>query len=275
MSSLKAIEKSKFEYLFGMGGGYVLDFTDGSFGIFSAEFDIEIHDDKYRIGGSSKANKLRTFWTLEDDNLVGTVLSSLVDYFIESNPSATTNKAANIDQCRAICQRLLGASPGLAPLKKMATVFNAQHMAEQVRRMESSIHTDPALAIGTAKELIETCCKTILAERGKQVQGSPDIPVLTKEVLKELKLTPDGIPEQARGSDVIKRILRSLGSISNDLAELRGLYGTGHGKHGQVSGLTPRHARLAVSTAAAFCSFLFDTHKDASSRKSVTQIWFR
>jgi len=156
----------------------------------------------------------------------------------------------------------MGATPSLAPLKEVATAFNAKHMSEQVLRMESAIHSDPALAIGTAKELIETCCKTVLAERGKPVQGSPDIPALTKEVLKELKLVPDGVSDQTRGSDTIKRILRSLGSIGNDLAELRGLYGTGHGKHGQAIGLTPRHARLAVATAAAFCAFLFDTHKD-------------
>ena len=51
------------------------------------------------------------------------------------------------------------------------------------RRM---LEDDPSLAIGTAKELIETCCKTILAERGKLVQGTPDIPTLTKETLKEM-----------------------------------------------------------------------------------------
>jgi hypothetical protein len=51
----------------------------------------------------------------------------------------------------------------------------ANHLAEQIRRLESSIETDPSLAIGTAKELIETCCKTILAERGKPVDGTSDV----------------------------------------------------------------------------------------------------
>jgi hypothetical protein len=155
--------------------------------------------------------------------------------------------------------------PLLDDIKETAAVFNAKHMADQIRRMESAVESDPSLAIGTAKELIETCCKTILAERGRPDTGTPDIPTLTKETLKELKLVPNGIPDAARGSDVIKRLLSNLGTIGNGLAELRGLYGTGHGKHGKASGLTPRHAKLAVGAAATLATFLFETHKETGS----------
>ena len=153
-------------------------------------------------------------------------------------------------------------APSLDGIKEHAAEFDAQHLAEQIRRIEQSIESDPALAIGTAKELIETCCKTILAERGKTVVGTPDIPTLTKETLKELKLVPDGVPESARGSDVIKRLLSNLGTIGNGIAELRGLYGTGHGKDGKTQGVKPRHAKLAVGAAATLTTFLFETHKD-------------
>lgn len=155
-------------------------------------------------------------------------------------------------------------SPSLEDIKEAAEVFDAKYMLDQIRRMDSATESDPSLAIGTAKELIETCCKTILAERGKLVPGTPDISTLTKETLKELKLVPEGVPESARGSDVIKRILSNLGTIGNGLAELRGLYGTGHGKHGKSQGLTPRHAKLAVGAAATLATFLFETHKDTA-----------
>lgn len=153
--------------------------------------------------------------------------------------------------------------PSLVGIKHAALVFDSNHMAEQIKRMENAVESDPALAIGTAKELIETCCKTILAERGKPVTGSSDIPALTKQTLKELKLVPEGIAESTRGADVIKRILGSLGSIGNGLAELRGLYGTGHGKHARATGLKTRHAKLAVGAAATLATFLFETHKDS------------
>jgi len=152
--------------------------------------------------------------------------------------------------------------PLLSDIKATAAVFDAQHMHDQIRRMEASVETDPSLAIGTAKELIETCCKTILAERGKPVSGTPDVSTLTKETLKELKLVPEGVPDAARGADVIKRLLSNLGTIGNGLAELRGLYGTGHGKHGSASGLGTRHAKLAVGAAATFTVFLFETHRE-------------
>jgi hypothetical protein len=150
--------------------------------------------------------------------------------------------------------------PSLASIKDTAAVFDAKHMADQIRRMESSVESDPSLAIGTAKELIETCCKTILSERGKPVTGTPDVSTLTKETLKELKLIPEGIHEAKRGADVIKRLLSNLGTIGNGLAELRGLYGTGHGKHGRTIGLGTRHAKLAVGAAATLTVFLFETH---------------
>ena len=155
--------------------------------------------------------------------------------------------------------------PSLDGIKENAAEFDAKHLAEQIRRMEQSIESDPPLAICTAKELIETTCKTILAERGKPVTGTPDIPTLTKETLKELKLVPDSVPDSARGSDVIKRLLSNLGTIGNGIAELRGLYGTGHGEHGQTSGLNARHAKLAVGAAATLTTFLFETHKETKS----------
>ena len=105
-------------------------------------------------------------------------------------------------------------------------------------------------------------CKTILEERGKPVEGTPDIPTLTKALLKELKLVPDGINEAAKGADLVRAVLRSLGTIGNDLGQLRGLYGTGHGKTAKTQGLKPRHARLAVGAAATLVTFLFETHRE-------------
>ncbi len=153
----------------------------------------------------------------------------------------------------------------LNDVKAAAVLFDAHHMAEQISRMEASVDSDPSLAIGTAKELIETCCKTILEERGKTVPDSPDLAKLTKETLKELNLVPEGVADERRGSDVIRRILQNLGAIGNGLAELRGLYGTGHGKHGKATSLKPRHAKLAVGAAATLVTFLFETHLETKS----------
>ncbi len=267
MSSLSLIEKRRLEELFGMSSGYVLDFTDATFGDFLADtVGVDIHAARYQKSGTSKAKKLREFWRLEPDHITGKVILALVEY-AESFASKEWGLRDPIDkdlvvQCKEIGNRLLAGRVNLNPLKESVIVFDAKHLSEQIRRIEQSIDSDPALAIGTAKELIETCCKTILAERGKPVSGCPDIPALTKMTLKELKLVPEGVPESVRGDDVIRRILQNLGTIGNNLAELRGLYGTGHGKHGNEKGLGPRHAKLAVGAAATLATFLFDTHKE-------------
>lgn len=262
MSSLRPSEKSRFEKLFVMNGGYVLNFSDGSFGSFMGEVaDINIHGGDY--GGQSKAKKLRAFWDNEPDELVGKVLLELIDYWEVNFTNKDETEVELANECRAIVQRLLGQPGGLQPLKEQTQVMNMAYLSLQIRRMEQSVNEDPALAIGTAKELIETCCKTILAERGKPVTGTPDMSQLTKETLRELKLVPEGVPDESRGADVIKRILQNLGAIGNGLAELRGIYGTGHGRDGRTKGLSTRHAKLAVGTAATFCLFLFETHKES------------
>lgn len=262
MSSLNMRDKRALENFLGMRSGYVLNFSDRTFGDFVHEaVEVEIHDDKYTIHGSSKATKLRAFWDIESDYLVGRLLNALIEYAKDTAHETTDEDKRNADLCRTISSRLLAGGPSLDDLKQKAKSLDANHLAEQIRRMEDSVETDPSLAIGTAKELIETCCKTILAERGKEISGTPDIPMLTKATLKELNLVPEGIPNAARGADVIKRLLSNLSTVGHGLAELRGLYGTGHGQHGSASGLSTRHAKLAVGAASTLAVFLFETHE--------------
>jgi hypothetical protein len=157
------------------------------------------------------------------------------------------------------------AAARLADAKSIATGFDAKHIHDQIQRIEASIDTDPALAIGTAKELVESCFKTILAERGVEAGKGDDLPQLGKKVLKELKLLPDDVPETAKGADTIRRMLSNMATIVQGLGELRSLYGTGHGKEGRAKGLSPRHARLAVGSASTLVTFIFQTHLETSA----------
>jgi len=262
MSSLTAADRHVLEKFFNMSGGYILNFNDRTFGEFVFEsVGLDIHDQRFTTSGTSKANKLRSLWKIEPDHLVGKLLTDLIDYDETIHNHRDQEDMVSTDKCRQITARLLAGTARLGALKKHAQVMDAKHLAEQVRRLEASVESDPSLAIGTAKELIETCCKTILTARGVTISGTPDVPTLTKTTLKELDLVPEGVHESARGADVIKRLLSNLGTIGNGLAELRGLYGTGHGKHGNASGLSARHARLAVGAAATLVVFLFETHE--------------
>lgn len=61
-------------------------------------------------------------------------------------------------------------------------------MAKQIERLELAVDTDPELAIGTAKELVETCCKSILTKRSVAFTKSDDMGDLTKKLTKASNL---------------------------------------------------------------------------------------
>jgi hypothetical protein len=153
-------------------------------------------------------------------------------------------------------------NPDVDAIRKKLPVANDDYVTQQIRRMQDSIESDPELAIGTAKELIETVCRTILEARGESFDGTADLPQLVKKTSKLLKLTPSDIPETAKASEIIKRLLSNLASIPQGIAELRNPFGTGHGKVAGTKGLLPRHARLAVGTASALAVFLLETHSE-------------
>jgi hypothetical protein len=155
---------------------------------------------------------------------------------------------------------VIGA-PGLATAREVLSGTDATYVAQQITRMESSVINDPDLAIGTAKELVETCCKTILIERGITIPKGADLPQLVKLTSKELQLTPEDIPGEAKAADTIKRLLSNLATITQGIAELRNQYGTGHGKASKAKGLTSRHAKLAVGSASTLAVFLSETHQ--------------
>lgn len=260
MASLTMLEKSKLEELLGMASGYVLNFSDRTFGDLFVELgDIDIHSAAYQGSGTSKAKKLREYWRIESDHAVGSCLEKLIEHY-ESYVVPGDPELVKI--CKGIVSRLLSGTAPLNTLKGSSHTFNRNYISRQIKRMESSIETDPELVIGTAKELIESCCKTVLAERKQHFDRADDIPKLTKATMKVLDLVPEGVNDSAKGAQVIKRLLSNLGTIGHGLAELRGLYGTGHGKYGSAGGLSARHAKLAAGSAATLVTFLFDTHEE-------------
>uniref|UniRef100_UPI004055CA98 abortive infection family protein n=1 Tax=Candidatus Electronema sp. TaxID=2698783 RepID=UPI004055CA98 len=151
--------------------------------------------------------------------------------------------------------------PGISAAKQMLNGLDASYIARQITRMETSVVNDPELAIGTAKELVETCCKSILQERNVEIPNKADLPQLAKLTSKELQLTPNDIPDAAKASETIKRLLSNLATITQGIAELRNQYGTGHGRIGAAGGLTSRHAKLAVGAASTLAVFLMETHQ--------------
>ncbi|WP_437587907.1 abortive infection family protein [Sorangium sp. So ce1000] len=142
------------------------------------------------------------------------------------------------------------------------TAIAGDYINQQITRMNAAADGDPELAIGSAKEFVETVCKSILQERGIDHDEGWDLPKLVKTTMEELKLVPEGVPDQEKAVDTIKRFLGNLSQVTFRLAELRNPYGTGHGKVATTKGLSPRHARLAIGSATTLGTFLYETHQE-------------
>ena len=154
--------------------------------------------------------------------------------------------------------------------------LDTDHLCTYIDRINASVENDPSLAVGSMKELIEATLKTILNGCSYDYDDKQDdIPKLLKKVQKVLKLAPDDVDESRRGSDIIKKVLNNLGSVAVGIAELRNLYGSGHGK-GEKIHITSRHAKLVVSSGTALCNFLLETYELRSSINLMhlkSQLW--
>jgi hypothetical protein len=158
--------------------------------------------------------------------------------------------------------RILPLGEAAVELDHQAQDLLDQHQFnEYVARIKTSIEKDPALAIGSTKELVEAVLKTILEKSGIQYDKNDDVPLLLKKAQKGLKLSPDDIDHAAKGADIIKILLSNLGQIVIKLAELRNFYGTGHGSGQKRKGMDVRHAKLAVNSGIALSVFFLDTFK--------------
>lgn len=106
MANLSFSDKDKFERLFNMGGGYILDFNNREF---KELVFMVIGIDIYSIyTGLSKAKILREIIKSYDNIMVGKLLLEIMEYQ-QSNGLINDTKLFN--ECAAIGQRLIGKSP--------------------------------------------------------------------------------------------------------------------------------------------------------------------
>jgi hypothetical protein len=156
---------------------------------------------------------------------------------------------------------LVGADGVLDDARRIANVLSSGHITAQIARMRANIVSDAPLAIGSAKEFVESLCKGILDARQLARTGKEDFPALvsmTREAL-GLKVNPK--------SDVtLKSMMGALGTMTNSIAELRSQVGTGHGGAPETESPPAGVARLAVNAAVTLGVFLWETHEGSAGQ---------
>ena len=81
MATLTTNEKQVLEKLLQMSGGSVLNFTNRTIEeFFRDDVGVSIYDDRYNYASGSKANRMRGFWQVATDAIVGKSIQKLIGY---------------------------------------------------------------------------------------------------------------------------------------------------------------------------------------------------
>lgn len=130
MAKMDFIEKDYFERLFGMGSGYVLDFSNRSFQEFICSImQIDIYA---KYPGLSKAKILRSIMADYDNVTVGKLLLELMRYMQAKDMIADEDKTT-FRKCVEIGNRLIG---------KNITTKSSTHNEAQVNPKKFVINYD-------------------------------------------------------------------------------------------------------------------------------------
>jgi hypothetical protein len=137
MSSLTVIDKRYLEKFLNMDGGYVLNYSDNSFGTFFHRQAVDIHGPKYQTYGTSKAKKLRAFWDTENDSVVGKVLSAMIDeYEVDCELNKKQMDKELLAKVRGIVARLSGKPQAAATPTQTANDFlNHEFTIPNIQRL--------------------------------------------------------------------------------------------------------------------------------------------
>lgn len=132
MADLSFAERQTLEKGFGMGSGYVLDFSNNTLQEFIFEsVGFNIYDNKYSANGDSKAKRLRAFFSVEPNHIVGTLIANLVEHatvFLESPQSDM------LESCQKIADRLRQGAPVLEVLPPESEESTFRALTKSVRQ---------------------------------------------------------------------------------------------------------------------------------------------
>ena len=139
--------------------------------------------------------------------------------------------------------------------ERIIELLTQEYVNKQIRLMNKSIESNPHLALGISKELIETCCKHILKESEIEINKDWDVAKLVKETNKQIDLMPFEVENIELAKSSIAKILGGFSTIAHGITELRNSYGTGHGHSPEFKTLDGIYVKLAVSASSELAVF--------------------
>ena len=143
----------------------------------------------------------------------------------------------------------------------------AEPIEQQIDAIENALESVPDFAFDLSKTLVESVCKTVLADIGHPADPKWDALKLLRETTNHLSLLPPNHPNPAQTRDSVEKTIRGLLQTIQGLCELRNKFGmASHGRDAFSARLDLRQATLAAQAADAIVAFLYRIHRDALRR---------
>lgn len=152
----------------------------------------------------------------------------------------------------------VGSSPVVLRLDEFERLSQPEVLVTHLERIGENLSKDPAAAIASAKELVESTCKFVLDDFGIAYRKKDDLPDLYRATSKALRIDRDAVPGNRKGSESARKVLQNQGTTVQAMAELRNELGLGHGRTRNSEALE-RHARLAFNASRTVVEFVLQT----------------
>lgn len=190
MAELSYVERANIEAFLGMKSGYVLDFSDRTFGEFVYEATgLDIFAEKYHYASNSKANRLRGFMKVETNYNVGKLLEHLCEYWISKAHTNQINWRADEDlylECLRITERLKSESivEHLEALKPNSDAKDFDLLAKSIK--ESIVKNEPEAALDRLHTFVIKYVRQLCVNHGLSYEKDEPLNSLFGKYVKNL-----------------------------------------------------------------------------------------
>lgn len=154
---------------------------------------------------------------------------------------------------------LNNASLGTDELNNITNELDLDTVQRDLDRALTYLNSDPETAVTSACSTVESVCRTILVEIGKEFPAKKDIKSLYNAVREPLGLAPDKTDIHPIIADDVRKVLSGFATSIEGIGALR-THGSGaHGREKAYPRIDARIARLAVNSASTLSLFLIET----------------
>ena len=135
------------------------------------------------------------------------------------------------------------------------------HVEQQVLALENAVRDEPTRAFDLARTLVESTCRTILAERQVPYRNNDNLSTLLNKVSQNVPFLPPAARQETAARRSLERTLIGLRGVIQGITELRNRYGfDSHGRDSVIPQMEAVQALLAAGSADVVVGFLYGVH---------------